>query len=304
MRHQKKRHKLGRTAAHRKATLAALGNALIQHKRITTTEPKAKALRGFIEPLITRAKEDSSHNRRQVFRRLQDNDAVSELFTDVSAQVGDRPGGYTRVVKLGRRAGDGAPLAVIELVDYNDVQPGEGATGRGRTRRGGGRGRRSRSKGTETQQPAAIDTSTETVKQVETASKDVEADVVDVPVAEEQTQPVQARTEEDATTEQVDAAQEAIEEQKAEANRTGKAAEEDEMPPSEGRPEAEGDSAVEAPSKAERKSEPEGEPKAEGESEPPGELKEEGESEPGEEPEAEGRSAEQREEKGDAEKGK
>ena len=219
MRHQKKRHKLGRTASHRKATLAALSTALIQHKRITTTEPKAKALRVFIEPLITRAKEDTSHNRRQVFRRLQDNDAVSELFTEVSAQVGDRPGGYTRVVKLGRRAGDGAALAVIELVDYNDVQPDEGTAGRSRsTRRGGGKGRRrSGSKGTEAQQTAATDTATETTKQVEAASKDVETAVVEEPVAEEQAQPVQARTEDEAPQEQVEAARDTIEEQKAEA---------------------------------------------------------------------------------------
>lgn len=161
MRHQKKRHKLGRSTSHRKATLAALGTALIRHKRITTTVPKAKALRVYIEPLITRAKEDTSHNRRQVFRRLQDNETVSELFTDVSAQVGDRPGGYTRVVKLGRRAGDGAAMAMIELVDYNDVQPEETGRSAKRTRRGRGKGRRrSRSKGTETPEAVASDTST------------------------------------------------------------------------------------------------------------------------------------------------
>ena len=217
MRHQKKRHRLGRTSAHRKATLAALGTALIQHKRITTTEPKAKALRGFIEPLITRAKEDTTHNRRQVFRRLQDNSAVSELFTEVSAQVGDRPGGYTRVVKLGRRAGDGAPLAVIELVDYNDVAPEEGTSRRSRTRRGGGRGRRSRSKGAATQQAAATATSTQTAKQVETASKDVETETVETPVSEEQTQSVVDRTGDEAPEGQVDDAKAAVEEQKAEA---------------------------------------------------------------------------------------
>lgn len=219
MRHQKKRHRLGRTKSHRKATLAALGNALIQHKRITTTEPKAKALRVFIEPLITRAKEDTTHNRRQVFRRLQDNDAVSELFGDVSAQVGDRPGGYTRVVKLGRRAGDGAPLAMIELVDYNDVQPDEGTSGRSRTRRGGGKGRRrSRPKGAEAQEPAATVATTETTKQVETATKGVETETVEEGVAEEQATPVIERTEAgDVPEEQVEAAKEAIEEQKSEA---------------------------------------------------------------------------------------
>ncbi len=139
MRHQRKRHRLGRTAPHRKATLAALSSALIQHKRITTTAPKAKALREFVEPIISRAKEDTTHNRRQVFRYLQDNDAVSELFGEVAEKVGDRPGGYTRIIKLGQRHGDAAPMAVIELVDYNDVKPEGAAGGRKKTRRGRGR---------------------------------------------------------------------------------------------------------------------------------------------------------------------
>jgi large subunit ribosomal protein L17 len=142
MRHQNKIKKLGRTAAHRKATLAAMSSALIEHKRIETTLPKAKALRSYVEPLITRAKEDTTANRRQVFRRLQNKEAVKELFGDIAASVGDRPGGYTRVIKLGLRQGDSAEMAMIELVDYNDVQP-EGGTTRKRTRRGGGRRRRS-----------------------------------------------------------------------------------------------------------------------------------------------------------------
>lgn len=148
MRHQNKIKKLGRTAAHRKATLAALSSALIEHKRIETTLPKAKALRSFVEPIINRAKEDTTANRRQVFRRLQSKEAVKELFGDIAASVGDRPGGYTRVIKLGLRQGDGAEMAVIELVDYNDVQPEGGTSGRKRTRRGGsGGGRRRRSGG-------------------------------------------------------------------------------------------------------------------------------------------------------------
>lgn len=141
MRHQKKRHRLGRSSSHRRATLAALSNSLIQHKRIVTTEAKAKALRVFVEPLISRSREDTTHNRRQVFRYLQDKHAVTELFSEIAEKVGDRPGGYTRVVKLGQRHGDAAPMAVIEFVDYNDVKP-EGAGGRRkRTRRGGGGGR-------------------------------------------------------------------------------------------------------------------------------------------------------------------
>ncbi|QXD16704.1 50S ribosomal protein L17 [Rhodocaloribacter litoris] len=146
MRHQHKGFKLGRTHSHRKATLAALSNALIRHKRITTTVAKAKALRMYVEPLINRAKQDTTHNRRQVFRYLQDKHAVKELFGEIAERIGDRPGGYTRIVKLGRRAGDAAELAMIELVDYNDVKPaGAGGASRRRTRRGGGRRRRSRS---------------------------------------------------------------------------------------------------------------------------------------------------------------
>jgi len=143
MRHQKKRHKLGRTASHRKATLAALGNALITHKRVTTTVPRAKALRTFIEPIITRAKDDSQHNRRQVFRHLRDKQAVTTLFTEVAEKIGERPGGYTRVVRIGRRAGDAAPMAIIELVDYNETDAAVGGAGpqkSKRTRRGRRRG--------------------------------------------------------------------------------------------------------------------------------------------------------------------
>ncbi len=136
MRHRKKIKKLGRTSAHRKATLRALAAALIEHKRIRTTVPKAKALRPFIEPLITRAKEDNQHNRRQVFRRLQNKEAIKELFAEVAVQAAARPGGYTRIVKLGPRPGDAADMAMIELVDYNDVPPTGGSSKRKRTRRG------------------------------------------------------------------------------------------------------------------------------------------------------------------------
>jgi large subunit ribosomal protein L17 len=142
MRHQKKGHKLGRTASHRKATLAAMATALIEHKRIETTLAKAKALRSYVEPIITRAKEDTTHNRREVFRHLGSKEAVTELFNEVATQVGDRPGGYTRVIKLGQRLGDNAEMAVVELVDWNDVRPEGASTGRKRTRRAGGRSRR------------------------------------------------------------------------------------------------------------------------------------------------------------------
>lgn len=144
MRHRKKGKKLGRTSPHRERTLQALSNALIENKKITTTVAKAKELRPFVEPLITRAKEDTEHNRRQVFRHLQNKEMVSELFDEVAERVGNRPGGYTRVIKLGQRSGDGAELALVELVDYNDVKPADSSGGgSGGTRRGGGKGRRS-----------------------------------------------------------------------------------------------------------------------------------------------------------------
>jgi len=160
MRHRKKGKKLGRTSSHRKRTLQALSNALIENKRITTTVAKAKALRPFVEPLITRAKEDTQHNRRQVFRHLQSNDAIEELFSEVSERVGDRPGGYTRIIKLGQRSGDGAELAMVELVDYNDVQPADTGGGSGGTRRGSGKGRRDQTE-RETQDAEDADTSVE-----------------------------------------------------------------------------------------------------------------------------------------------
>ena len=135
MRHGNKVKKLGRTHAHRKATMASMSSALITHKRITTTLAKAKALRGFVEPIINRSKDDSTASRRQAFRRLQDKEAVKALFGEIAEAVGDRPGGYTRVVKLGQRAGDAAEMAIIELVDFNDVKPEGGGTKK-KTRRG------------------------------------------------------------------------------------------------------------------------------------------------------------------------
>lgn len=153
MRHLKKRHKLARGASHRKATLAALASALIEHKKITTTVAKAKALRVFVEPLLNRAKDDTMHNRRQVFRHLRNKHAVTELFDEVGPMLGDRNGGYTRIVKLGQRAGDSAEIALIELVDYNDVKP-EGASGSSRRRRTR-RSRRSRGSSGSAATPAA-----------------------------------------------------------------------------------------------------------------------------------------------------
>ncbi|UAB79950.1 50S ribosomal protein L17 [Marixanthomonas sp. SCSIO 43207] len=121
MRHGKKFNHLGRKTAHRRAMLANMACSLIEHKRINTTVAKAKALKQFVEPMITKSKEDTTHNRRIVFRKLRQKEAVSELFRDVAVKVGDRPGGYTRIIKLGSRLGDSADMAMIELVDYNEI---------------------------------------------------------------------------------------------------------------------------------------------------------------------------------------
>lgn len=121
MRHGKKFNHLSRKTAHRKAMLANMACSLIEHKRINTTEAKAKALRQYVEPLITKSKNDTTHNRRIVFSNLRNKYAVSELFRDVAVKVGDRPGGYVRIIKLGNRQGDNAAMAMVELVDYNEV---------------------------------------------------------------------------------------------------------------------------------------------------------------------------------------
>ncbi len=141
MRHGKKVNHLGRKSAHRKALLKNLANALIEHKRINTTVAKAKALRRYIEPLVTKAKDNTMHNRRVVFSYLQNKYAVTELFTEVARRVGERPGGYVRVLKTGFRKGDGAEMAMIEFVDFNEIYSGKSSGTEGkkkkRRRRGG-----------------------------------------------------------------------------------------------------------------------------------------------------------------------
>ena len=135
MRHGKKVNHLGRKTAHRKAMLANMACSLIEHKRINTTVAKAKALKQFVEPLITKSKSDTTHNRRLVFAKLRQKEAVTELFRDVAAKVGDRPGGYTRVIKLGNRLGDNADMAMVELVDYNEIYNVDKKTAKKTTRR-------------------------------------------------------------------------------------------------------------------------------------------------------------------------
>jgi len=135
MRHSRVINHLGRTSSHRKAMLANMATSLILHKRITTTTAKAKALRTFVEPLITKSKEDSTHSRRVVFSYLKDKTAVAELFRDVSPKIGERPGGYTRILKIGNRIGDNAEMCILELVDYNEAMLGGEATKTKTTRR-------------------------------------------------------------------------------------------------------------------------------------------------------------------------
>ncbi|HFS67486.1 MAG TPA: 50S ribosomal protein L17 [Flavobacteriia bacterium] len=138
MRHGKKFNHLSRKKAHRKAMLSNMACSIIEHKRINTTVAKAKAVRQYLEPLITKSKEDTTHNRRIVFKYLKRKDIVSELFRDVAVKVADRPGGYLRIIKLGNRQGDNADMALIELVDYNEVyNPNGKKKKKSRRRRGG-----------------------------------------------------------------------------------------------------------------------------------------------------------------------
>jgi len=163
MRHGKKVNHLGRKKAHRTAMLANMACSLIEHKRINTTVAKAKALKQFIEPLVTRSKaannqttEKGSHNRRIVFKNLRDKFAITELFTVVSEKIGDRPGGYTRIIKLGTRLGDNADMAMIELVDFNDLY-NSGKTKKKSTRRSKKAPIGSNSEGLNEQSEAATD---------------------------------------------------------------------------------------------------------------------------------------------------
>ena len=149
MRHNKKFNHLGRTASHRSAMLSNMACSLIKHKRITTTVAKAKALKKFVEPLITKSKDDTTNSRRVVFSNLQDKFAVTELFKEISVKVADRPGGYTRIIKTGHRLGDNAEMCFIELVDY-DEHMAKTATAKKATRT-----RRSKTSAAATEAPAA-----------------------------------------------------------------------------------------------------------------------------------------------------
>lgn len=159
MRHGKRFNHLGRTSSHRKAMLANMASSLIIHKRIKTTVAKAKALRVYIEPLITKSKTDSTHSRRIVFAHLNDKEAVTELFRDISVKIADRPGGYTRIIKIGARLGDNAEMALIELVDYNENLLGTKDAGPKKTRRRRGGAKKT----TEVAAETAVETAVEEV---------------------------------------------------------------------------------------------------------------------------------------------
>ena len=189
MRHGKKIAHLGRTASHRKAMMANMASSLIEHKRINTTVAKAKALKKFVEPLITKAKSDTTHNRRVVFSALRNKYAVSELFRDIAEKVADRPGGYTRIIKVGSRLGDNASMALIELVDFNDTYVTEKPTKK-RSRRRGGK------------------------KKAETAQAASEADIAE-DVVEEVTEEVAAPETEEVAVEETPIQEESEEETKA-----------------------------------------------------------------------------------------
>ena len=157
MRHGKKVMHLGRKTAHRKSMLANMACSLIEHKRINTTVTKAKALKQFIEPIITKSKSDTTHNRRLVFSSLRDKNAVAELFRVIALKVGDRPGGYTRVIKLGNRLGDNASMSMIELVDFNEVYNSEEKPKKKSRRRGGSKVKDDNSKTKDVNEEALIE---------------------------------------------------------------------------------------------------------------------------------------------------
>lgn len=174
MRHRKKINHLGRKTAHRKAMLANMACSLIQHKRVHTTLAKAKALKIYVEPLITKSKEDTTHSRRVVFSYLKDKEAVTELFRDISEKVANRPGGYTRILKTGNRLGDNAEMCFIELVDFNENMLGDSSKAKKSTRR-----RRGGSKATSAVAAPAVEVATKEAKPEIQAVKETKTEVAD-----------------------------------------------------------------------------------------------------------------------------
>lgn len=199
MRHGKKINHLSRTASHRRAMLSNMASSLIQHKRITTTVAKAKALRKFVEPLLTKAKDDSTNSRRVVFSYLQDKESVTTLFNEVAEKIADRPGGYTRIIKTGNRLGDNADMCIIELVDYNELLLGDTKEEKKTTRRS----RRGGKKATEatTAAPAVEEAKVEEVEEVkeEVVAEEVAAETEEAPAAEAETEEAPEASADEAT---------------------------------------------------------------------------------------------------------
>ena len=212
MRHNKKNNHLGRKTAHRGAMLSNMATSLIMHKRIFTTVPKAKELRKFVEPIITKSKDDSTASRRVVFSMLQNKFAVTELFQNVSQKVADRPGGYTRIIKTGYRLGDNAAMCFIELVDFNENMLGDGGAKKAKTRR-------SRRKVTGAAAATAAAAATDSKAKEPKAKKEEVKKAEEVKVEEPETadavhvEEVEAKTEKEVAA----ATQEVKEEQKAES---------------------------------------------------------------------------------------
>jgi large subunit ribosomal protein L17 len=181
MRHGKKVNHLSRTDSHRRAMLANMASSLILHKRITTTLAKAKALRVYVEPIITRSKDDTTHSRRTVFSYLQNKEVVSILFRDIAAKVANRPGGYTRILKMGNRLGDNASMALIELVDYNEIYTsGDAVAEKKSTRRRGSKAKKA------DDTPAGATPKAEKVEVVEAAPAVEESPIEESPIDEVQ----------------------------------------------------------------------------------------------------------------------
>lgn len=181
MRHGKKFNHLGRKTAHRSAMLSNMASSLIMHKRINTTVAKAKALKKFIEPLLTKSKTDDTNSRRVVFSYLQDKESVSELFNTVAEKIANRPGGYTRIIKTGARLGDNAEMCMMELVDFNELLLGDESTGKAKTRRSRRGGSKAKTEAAEVKEETVVEEPAE----VKTEEVEAKAEETEEPKAEE-----------------------------------------------------------------------------------------------------------------------
>jgi len=202
MRHGKRFNHLGRTTPHRKAMLSNMASSLILHKRINTTVAKAKALRRYVEPLLTKSKTDTTHSRRVVFSYLQDKESVKELFDEVSEKIAARPGGYTRIIKMGNRLGDNADMCMIELVDYNELmleekEPKKAKTRRSRRSKKSTEGEAKDKSTTEEVKAEKVETTNEEVKEEKAKEEDVKAveeKVVEEKAVEEKSKEIKAES--------------------------------------------------------------------------------------------------------------